>query len=217
MRLQILILLFCLLLLSGCGGGTAADTPASGPAEPETQSIPESEPEVENLFEAMPSTYMFCSGAGGWSTDLTLAADGSFTGQYHDADMGAADPEKFPNGTWYVCDFSGKFTQPVKIDDATYSMRLESLELAHPADESEEYTNGVHYIYSGPYGLENAEEFLIYLPDSQADALPEDVLWAARGPYDWKATEEGTLGLYIIYNINEDHGFAEYPMTAERS
>lgn len=213
MRPRILALLFCLLLLTGCG--PAENTSPSVPQEPETQST--LEPEPGNIFESIPASYMFCSGVGAWSTDLTIEPDGSFTGLFLDSDMGTADPEKYPGGTRYVCNFSGKFTQPVKVDDTTYSMRIESLEPAHPADESEEYADDVRYIYSGPYGLENAEELLIYLPDSKADDVPENVLWSAKGPYGWETAEDGTLGLYIIYNVSEEHGFVEYPLTAERS
>lgn len=152
------------------------------------------------------------SGAGGWSTDLYLEADGSFTGQYHDADMGVADPERFPQGTWYICNFSGQFTRPVKIDETTWSTELASLEPEHPGGESEEYADGRRYIYTSPCGLENAEEIRIYLPDTPADGLSEDVLWAARGPYDWKPTAEGALGLTILYNVSQGCGFAEYPI-----
>lgn len=222
MRFRMLALCLCLCLLSGCGNqlGTAVITagdsgdrevpPLEEPSAPEPALEPELAP--EDFFESLPRTYMFCSGAGGWSTDLYLEADGSFTGQYHDADMGAADPGRFPQGTCYICNFSGHFTRPVKIDETTWSMEIASLELEHPDDESEEYADGRRYIYTSPYGLENAEEIRIYLPDTPADGLSEDVLWAARGPYDWRPTEEGALGLTILYNVSQDCGFAEYPI-----
>lgn len=228
MRFRMLALALCLCLLSGCGElfGAAAVTTGGGedrevppleePDDPELGDAAEPEPAPENFFETLPRTYMFCSGAGGWSTDLTIETDGSFTGQYHDADMGAADPERFPQGTWYICNFSGQFTRPVKIDETTWSMEIETLELEHPGDESEEYADGRRCIYTSPYGLENAEEILIYLPDTPVDGLSEDVLWAARGPYNWKPTAEGTLGLTILYNVSQGHGFAEYYFQTER-
>lgn len=228
MKFRIFALALCLLLMSGCGdqfgvtvmttGGGEPEPPAeqatvseSAP-EPETEAVPEPETAPEAFFETLPGSYMFCSGAGGWSTDLELASDGSFTGVYHDSDMGAADPGKFPGGTVYICNFSGQFAQPVKIDETTWSMEIASLELEHPADETEEIIGGVRYIYTEPYGLEGTEVLTVYLPDTQAESLSEDVLWAARGPYDWQATEEGTLGLTILYNAAQAHGFTEYPI-----
>lgn len=215
------ILLLCLLLLSGCGAAPA-DAEGGGPSgEPEsareTEAEREAAPETENLFASIPGSYLFCSGVGGWSTTLTVEADGSFAGKFHDSDMGAADPERFPGGTRYVCGFSGKFTQPVKVEDTVWSMELESMDLEDPADGSEEFADGVRYVYSGPYGLEEAEELLIFLPDAGAEDLPEGALRAAWGPFDWEPTPEGTVGLYIIYNVNEGYGFVEYPRITGRS
>lgn len=218
MKLRTIALALCLLLLAGCAdqyGAVIVTTNGGGSPEseeaqtaPEEQAEPETEP--ENLFEVMPREYMFCSGAGAWSTTLTIETDGSFTGLFLDADMGDGG-EMYPEGTRYVCNFSGKFTQPEKVDGTTYSMRIETIELERPADEAVEYADNVRYIYSGPYGLEEAEELLIYLPASKAADLPEGAIRAARGPYDWQAAGDGTLGLYVIYNAYEEHGFVEYP------
>ena len=197
--------LLCLALLAGCAERPSADAAAP----PEEDGLAAGEGAAENLFETMPHEFMFCSGAGGWSTTLTVAEDGAFTGLYQDSDMGVADPEKCPNGTQYLCAFSGAFTQPEKVSDHVYTMELKMLE--HPADGTEEYADGIRYIYSGPYGLEAAGELLVYLPDTPVEELPEMVIQAARGPYDWKATPEGTLGLYVLYNVNEELGFVEYP------
>ena len=229
MRLRITALALCLLLLAGCGNqgtqfSTAVITPGGGDAEKppveDTADAPEEEPAVpepagpENLFAIMPETYMFCSGAGGWSTDLYLELDGSFTGEFHDSDMGDGSGH-FPNGTVYLCNFSGKFAQPERLDATTYAMRLESLETERPDDGAEEIVDGTRFINSGPYGLENAEELRIYLPETPVEGLSEDVLWVVRGPYNWEETEEGTLGYWIIYNVTEECGFAEYPLTRE--
>ena len=43
----------------------------------------------EEVFERLDgSTFYFLSGAGAWSTELVVSPDGSFTGYYHDTDMG---------------------------------------------------------------------------------------------------------------------------------
>lgn len=232
MKFRIFALAVCLLLLSGCGdqfgmtvittGGGEPEPPAEQAAisesspEPETEAVPEPETTPEAFFETLPGSYMFCSGAGGWSTDLELASDGSFTGVYHDSDMGTGDPEKYPGGIVYICQFSGRFARPEKLDETTWSMEIASLELDHPADGTEEFADGVCYIYSEPYGLEGTETMTVYLPDTPVEGLSEEVLWAARGPYDWQATAQGTLGLTILYNEEGDCGFAEYPMEEDQ-
>lgn len=217
MRTRVFALALCLLLLAGCGkqgtqfrtavittgGGTAEDAGTEEPA------VPDSTEEHENLFEAMPESFQFSSGAGAWSTTLDIDETGAFEGAFLDFDMGDPD-EGYPAGTRYVCEFRGQFTQPEPVDGTTWSMEIEAMELEHPADGAEEYADGVRYVYSGPYGLENAEELLIYLPDSPADSLPENFLNWIRGPYNWSPTEEGTLGIWGIYNVSQGYGFAGF-------
>ena len=65
-------------------------------------------------------TFAFSSGAGAWGTILTIQEDGSFEGNYHDANMGDIG-EGYPNGSVYICEFSGKFTEPKKENNFTYS------------------------------------------------------------------------------------------------
>ena len=63
----------------------------------------------------------FSSGAGAWGTFLDLNDDGTFSGEFHDSNMGETG-EGYPYGTVYVCDFSGKFSEPEKINEYTYSI-----------------------------------------------------------------------------------------------
>ena len=70
-------------------------------------SVPEKEDELFAHFEGM--EWSFCSGAGAWSTDLQIRPDGTFTGQFHDSEMGES-AEAYPDGTVYICEFSGRFS-----------------------------------------------------------------------------------------------------------
>ena len=55
----------------------------------------------KDVFERLDgSTFYFLSGAGAWSTELVVSPDGSFTGYYHDTDMGDSGAG-YPNGTRY--------------------------------------------------------------------------------------------------------------------
>ena len=97
------VLLFCTALLTGCG--------------------PKSEVSLPDDF---PMDLEFSSGVGGWGTSLTLEQDGTFSGQFHDSDMGAIG-EDYPNGTVYLCHFSGRFSDIEKVDEYSYSMTLSEL------------------------------------------------------------------------------------------
>lgn len=181
----------------------------SSPPEEETTAPPteenEEEPAVGPASEAIfPRSFSFASGAGGWSTELEVAADGSFTGFYHDSDMG--------DQTVYICHFHGTFSQPVRVDDLTYSLRLESIEQDETEGE-ETIVDGVRYIVSRPYGLDGADEIFIYLPGSRRQNLPESfVNWTwAFDPWDTEdeLSQEGTdkLTQYGLFNVFGEQGF----------
>lgn len=156
---------------------------------------------AESIFETLPAEFIFSSGIGNWRTYIDIKNDGSFTGQYSDADMGDTG-NGYPNGIVYLCDFEGEFSEPVQIDQYTYSMKLESIELEKTPGE-EYIENGVKYICTEPSGLSGAEELLIYLPGIKMSDLPKEFkLWL---PID--AQSEEFLQYYGIYNINDKSGF----------
>ena len=204
---RIIILLMCCILLFYLCVYNSNKMPQAPNGEADSNYSQESTSEtIEseiNFFEQLPQSFVFSSGVGGWSTDLDLNSDGTFTGIYHDSDMGDLDDE-YPNGTVYICEFSGKFSDPVKIDEHTYSMKLEYLNTEGTIDD-EYYENGIRYIYSGPYGLENADEFLLYLPGSQISDLPEEFVSWLYAFVDVQT--EKTLPYYGIYNVGGKTGF----------
>ena len=160
----------------------------------------------ENIFENMPSNFEFASGAGAWSTELTLNGDGSFTGYYHDSDMGDSN-DAYPDGTVYICNFTGKFTTPEQINEYTYTMRLADIQIE--GTPGEEYLdNDQRFIYSEPYGFDNAEEFFIYLPGAPISELPEGFTGWLRSSMN--PDEEDILPCYGIYNAGGEEGFVAY-------
>ena len=155
--------------------------------------------------------FTFLSGAGGWATEMTIAEDGTFRGTYHDSEMGSAS-ESYPNGTYYYCSFHGKFTQPVQKEEFIYSTTIESISYDNPVG-TEEIKDGIRYIYSDAYGLDNPKEILIYLPGMSIDKLPEGYLSWVRT--NWQMDFEFTsnnenLPFYGLYNVNSEQGFSSY-------
>lgn len=223
-----LILALC-LSLTACAGrqGEAAATP-NPTSTPVPTAVPTSTPtptptpeptptptplpvfDPENPFATMPNYYLLAYGRGGWSTSFTMEDDGSFSGVYIGNAMGDADPDLYPEGTRYTCVFSGQFARPERVDDNTYSVKIESLELSHPADGAEELADNIRYIFTGPYGLEDTDELLLCLPDKPASELSEDALRSPSDRAGWKPTEAGTLGAYMLYNPAQNEVFSGY-------
>lgn len=157
--------------------------------------------------------FEFSSGAGGWSTELSIGADGAFTGNYHDSEMGE-DGEDYPYGTLYGCLFHGAFSAPEQIDEYTWKLPVASLE-KDEGQLDEAIEDGIRYVTTDPYGLFTAREVVLYLPGAPVDALPEGFLiWSHLNEIDPHAE---ALPYYAIWNEEEDAGFITLPLEEEQA
>lgn len=144
--------------------------------------------------------FWFSSGAGGWATQMSIRPDGSFAGLYMDGDV----------GTTYQCTFSGQFSQPEKVNDYTYSMHILSMTYEQEPGTSET-KDGILYQYTTPYGLDEAETLLIYLPGAPLAELPEEYRsWV--GYYYLENTTDTVLPYYGLYNEAKQAGFSSYAL-----
>ncbi len=160
------------------------------------------------FFASLPKGFTFASGAGGWSSELFINPDGTFTGDYHDSDMGD-DGEDYPDGTIYVCSFSGRFGQVRRVDEYTYSMRLEELDI-DPTEAEEWIEDGVRFVASGPYGLEGADEVMVYLPGSCISDLPYGFTsWVSMfNAWGYDGEDPVLLPFYGLYNVVGEEGWS---------
>ena len=176
------------------------------------QNMDEEQKEIKNsdfaFVDVSDIEFTFASGAGGWSTYLYIEEDGTFYGNFHDSDMGCTG-EGYPGGTIYYCDFSGKFTNPVKIDDYSYQFEIESLKCEKEEGE-EEIIDEILYIYSYPYGLDDADKLYMYLPGKDTKDFSEELqMWL------FLMDNEKELPFYALYNENPECGFVGYQYEAE--
>ena len=171
-----------------------------------------------------PMELEFASGAGAWRTNLLLHPDGSFVGDYSDADMTIE----------YVCQFHGRFGDIRQVTGASWSLTLEELVLDTRYPVGTEWDEGlIHYISSDPYGfdakdggpLKPGAQFMLYTPDASG-YRPTDELYgfnSANTDYDsvmyqfWTWMPSGRkigawgwntkLGCYALCNMETGYGF----------
>ena len=167
--------------------------------------------ESPDLFaEIQGKLFEFSSGAGAWSTELTVDADGSFTGSYHDSEMGETG-EGYPDGTLYGCSFHGQFTEPARVDEYSWTAKV-TLELDE-GQVPEAIEDGVRYVTSVPYGIEKAQTVTFFVPGTPVDHLPEGFAdWSHLQEIDPDATE---IPYYAIWSEADEAGFITYPDAAE--
>lgn len=158
--------------------------------------------------------FYFGSGAGAWETRIEIKPDGSFSGYYVDSNMGEIG-EDYPNGTRYECFFSGRFSSLRKVNEYEYTMKCESL-LEEGTIGKSEIIEGVKVITAEAYGFEQADEFILYLPDKKVCGLPENFLiWVGINPDSLKSEPadneiEDRLIFYGLYNVGGQTGFKAY-------
>ncbi len=145
--------------------------------------------------------WMFTSGAGAWYTTLEIGADGTFTGSFHDSEMGDAGDD-FPYGSVYGCLFHGRMTMGEQVNAYTWSVHVDELEL----DEDqvpEAIEEGIRYVTSEPYGIKAGIDMQLYLPGTPVSELPEDFLFWAH----LIGEEAEALPYYGLYDVEGDAGF----------
>ena len=224
------LVLICLTMgigiLSGCSGNNwqeshpesnnfVQEEPYDNVSSKENQNESSSESKTEEIMQneaihlpnSTPLNLVFSSGAGAWGTYMTLNIDGSIEGSYRDSDMGVVG-NGYPNGTAYVCEFSGKFNNMKQIDNTTYAITLSEINTER-AEGEEWIEDGIRYISSGPYGLEEGKEFLLYTPQTPVKNLTEEFIQWGYGSVGLDSSRK-TLECYGLYNTKMGYGFFSY-------
>ena len=215
-----LLIIAVLLCLCACNpavpektgeGEPVPNVESTGPTENSTTEIPsETTDPVQANQLPLPKDgveFTFLSGAGAWRTVITLNQNGKFTGQYLDSEMGDVG-KNHPHGSAYVCDFSGKFSDIKKIDKYSYRMTLTDIETEKTVGD-EWIEDKIRYIAALPHGLNDPDkqqsctEFILYLPDTPVDQVPEEFLtW-----WPYRTASKTTLSCYGILNVATNYGF----------
>ncbi len=152
--------------------------------------------------------WTFCSGVGGWSTDLWILPDGSFTGEYHDSEMGECD-EAYPHGTLYYCSFTGRMSLVEQVDENTWRIRVDELKETDRTEE-EVIEDGLRLVYTQSYGITEGDEMLLYQPGTPVDGFTDEMkLWAHL--YDDPEGTPSELQTWFLSSEKNDSGFVGIP------
>ncbi|MBR6158607.1 MAG: hypothetical protein IKQ27_16780 [Lachnospiraceae bacterium] len=178
-------------------------------------------PDAENeLFAELSDwSFYFSSGAGGWGTSLYFDEDGTFHGDYHDSEMGSTGPG-YDYGTVYTCVFEGKCDDYEEVSKGIY--RLHITDLKYDPEDVETIEDDIRYITAAPYGLENTDQLIVYMPGTPLEKMEDGYFSWVRfdqyvGPdFDWYEDYPEELPYAGIYNPADDgYGFYGYPDCTE--
>ena len=156
----------------------------------------------ENTFS---STFVYSLDESDWYTSVTIKDDATFVGEYF-TEKSENTGSDFPNGTVYYSHFSGKFTNIRKINDYTYSLTLEEVDVEDYIGK-ETIKDGKKLKSTYPYGIHNGKRFLLYTPDTPVSELSNVVLawWPKlkehhKNPYK-------TISCYALVNEETNEAF----------
>ena len=203
------------LLAAGCGKKTTVEHEDEASSTVSTEDTTEEESTSNTSEEGFTYTdlakysYDYSSGAGGWATYLNINEDGTFNGDYHDSEIGDMGDD-YPNGSVYLCKFTGSFDSLEKVDDTTYKTTVKELSLENEVD-TEEILDSVRYVYTSANGLNEGDVLYFYLPGSKVADLPEEFInWVTMKAELDENTEE--LSFVGIYNESDGSGFSGYDL-----
>ena len=151
--------------------------------------------------------WTFASGVGAWSTELRMEPDGSFSGEYHDSEMGETG-EGYPDGTIYGCSFTGKLSLAGQVDEYSWKIRVDSLS-PDEGQVEEAIEDGIRYVTTNPYGLSAGDEMMLYCPGTPVSALSEEQLFWAH-VLDQETPPEA-LETWLLTSRNNESGFVGTP------
>jgi len=187
------------LMVSGCSSSSDDSSDKRPPATPGQTSDATESPEV---FSVLPDYFLYASGAGGWGTVVEIDANGAFTGDWHDSEMGSNGPD-YPKGTRYECTFEGRFVDVKQVNPLEYSMRVDGLTITSDPEPKIVDEQLIKSCEPGtnPLGFTNADEFRFYLPGGPVSALPQAVI-------DWEMLDTTqSLSFFVLYNVNGSESF----------
>ncbi|WP_239467734.1 hypothetical protein [Enterococcus cecorum] len=104
---------------------TTSQAPQAEKTKTSTPAQPAAQPTI--LDTLVGKNFVFSSGSGGWSSSLSIGPNGTFSGDYHDSDMGSTGPG-YPGGTISESKVSGQFTRAHQVSPTLYEIDIENLQ-----------------------------------------------------------------------------------------
>ena len=155
-----------------------------------------------------PKYFTFSGGAGGWSSELEINSDGTYMGYYQDSDAGDTGLDN-PNGVAYFTRVSGTYSDIEKLDDYSYVITVNEIQLT--GQDEERLEDGIDYIYQGDAfpgldSIQSGSKLTLYLPGTLVSSIPEEcLLWI----YQPDSDGDGAIDKFILYNEDGQEGFWE--------
>ena len=150
---------------------------------------------LNKLFSSLPLHY-FETATDEFNLSLTMEEGGSFTGT--DVSNGNGNPQT------RICEFTGQISNLRKVNDLQYVFSVENLSYPDPDQITKQ--NGTQFVTANPFGMEERDRFLLYLPGYPITNLPSLVIRSLEdaGNPIWYYYSFEELPCYVLWNLEKD-------------
>lgn len=171
-----LVLCLSICLQTGCElPGSLSGGFRRGPVPLEAETQIDESAQAQDYAEVLAGlegkTFTYAGPDGSWKTVFQMGRNGTFTGSYKSKDK-RLKGKKYSKGTVYTSEFSGQFSVIGKASDLSYTVRLDELVLSSKTGE-ETIQKKTRYVTTNAYGLNESDEFTMYMPGFRSSQLPD--------------------------------------------
>ncbi|MBR3509925.1 MAG: M56 family metallopeptidase [Lachnospiraceae bacterium] len=156
---------------------------------------------LSRLFSGLPLHY-FETATDEFNLSLTMEEGGSFTGT--DVSNGNGNPQT------QICEFTGQIANLRKVNDLQYVFSVE--DLSYPDPDQITKQNGTQFVTVKPFGMEEGDEFLLYLPGYPVTNLPSLIIQSLEdaGQPTWYQYSYEILPCYVLWNLEKDSVYTSF-------
>lgn len=136
--------------------------------------------------------------------NIMIQPDGTFNGTFDETFPIYSDNDSL-NSIAFECNYNGQFSSLTKTGPYEYTMKCNLIEMQGTIGD-ETIVDGKKIITTEPYGFENTDEFILYLPGKKVSELPEGLL-----KWNPELINLGVISGYILYNVGGENSFDIIP------
>ncbi len=206
----ILLLCLCICLQTGCElPGSLRGGFRRGPVANDDETQIDDSSQAADYSDVLGGldgvSFTYAGPDESWKTVFQMGRNGTFTGTYKSKDK-RLKGKKYSKGTVYTSEFSGKFSITGKENDLCYMVRLDELLLSNKPGE-ETIRKKTRYVTTNAYGLNESDEFTMYMPGFKSSQLPDDFKSIVSTTRQLSGKLPSEINFCGLYNAEAKSGF----------
>ncbi len=167
----------------------------------------------KNAYNDLPPIFSCITASLRTHWDFVIREDGSFDSLITSPDWGAQGTD-YPQGTCYVTEIVGEFTNLERLNKTTYRMAVDRFEA--PSQQGETYIiDGTRYIVETEKAIDTGDVFYLYLPGTPRSEFPQGLIDSVNNN-GYYSMDDITPTTYVLYRSEPEHNGYELVFIGEK-